>query len=257
MLSIKPTYVKAYKIPQQIPLSLITWFFILFGLHSSWQCCCVCVMRCFRCSCLLPVKIFVISRLQCWTNVWTHSHLSLALPRDILCWNVYPAYLKQLASMSSSGRESCSLWFFTFHPLGSRCGPRSCVYAVRGDAWRQTSTPHPNNGLFLCSPLLSRLIIRIVSQGEWGCNMSYKLLWGLSLNFVLLTLPFTLAFTISLVPLCGECGIWWLCTWRGKGNENTTHFLRMPWMQIEPRQGEYHNDIIHVAHLICFKWNLD
>ena len=108
-------------------------------------------------------KIFVISRVPSRTNVSAYSHLSPALPRDIVCWNVYPGYLQQLASMSSPRRESCPLWFFTFHPLGSRCGPLSCVYAARGDAWRQTSTPHPNNGLFLCSPLLSGLIIRVVS----------------------------------------------------------------------------------------------
>lgn len=167
------------------------------------MCLCLCVMRCFRRSSMLPVKIFVISRVPCRTNVSTYGHLSPALPRDILCWNVYPGYLKQLASMSSFGRKSCPLWFFTFHPLGSRCGPRSCVYAARGDAWRQTSTPHPNNGLFLRSPLLSRLIIRIVSQGEWGCNMSYKLLWGPSLNSLLLTLPFTLTFAVALgLSLC-------------------------------------------------------
>lgn len=104
--------------------------------------------------------------------------------------------------MSFSGSESCPLWFFTFHPLGSRCGPRPCVYAARGDAWRQTSTPHPNNGLCLCSPLLSRLIIRIVSQGEWGCNAAYKLLRGPSLNSCGLTPPSLSLLLLLLAPLC-------------------------------------------------------
>lgn len=164
------------------------------------MCLCLCVVWCFRPSSVLPVKIFVISRVPCWINVWTYCHSSSAPPQDILGWSVYPGYLQQLASMSSSGSESCPLWFFTFHPLGFRCGPRTRVYAARGDAWRQTSTPHPNNGLLLCSPLLSRLIIRIVSQGEWGCNTSHKLLWGPSLNSCSHS-PFTLIFAVSLGPL--------------------------------------------------------
>lgn len=110
--------------------------------------------------------------------------------------------------MSFSGSESCPLWFFTFHPLGSRCGPQPCVYAVRGDAWRQTSTPHPNNGLLLCSPLLGRLIIRIVSQGEWGCNVQTAL--RPQSNLSCSHSPLTLA------SCCFSCApppsftIWWL-----------------------------------------------
>lgn len=134
--------------------------------------------------------------------------------------------------MLSSGRESCPLWFFTFHPLGCRCGPQLCVYAARGDAWRQTSTPHPNNGLLLCSPLLSRLIIRIVSQGEWGCNMSYKLLWGPSLNSCSHS-PFSLAFAVSLGPPIADYVLYGdYIKWRREGNENASHFLTMWWGRV-------------------------
>lgn len=97
--------------------------------------------------------------------------------------------------------KSCPLWFFTFRLLRPRCGPRPCVYAARGDAWRQTSTPHPNNGPLLCLPLFCRLIIRIVS-GEWGCNTSYKLLWGPSLNSLVFALP---SLSLLSLPRSAEC----------------------------------------------------
>lgn len=59
--------------------SLVTWCSILFRLHSSQQCVCLCVMWFFRHSPMLPAKIFVISRVPCWTTVWTYSHSSLAV----------------------------------------------------------------------------------------------------------------------------------------------------------------------------------
>lgn len=86
-------------------------------------------------------------------------------------------YLQHLASMLPPWK-SCPLWFFTFGLLRPRCGPGPCVYAARGDAWRQTSTPHPNNGPLLRLPPLRWLIIRIVSEGKWGRNARRKALRG-------------------------------------------------------------------------------
>lgn len=76
--------------------------------------------------------------------------------------------------MSSCRSKSSPMWFFTLCPLGCRCGLHTGVYAARGDAWRQTSTPHLNSRQSLCSPLLSRLIIRNLSQGHWGYNVPLK-----------------------------------------------------------------------------------
>lgn len=160
--------------------------------------------------------------------------------------------------MSSSGRKSCPSWFFTFHPPGFRCGPQPCVYAVRGGAWRQTSTPHPNNGLLPCSPLLSRLIIRIVSQGEWGCNMSYKQLWGPTLNPLLLTLPYSHFWCFSWPPFADYMLYGDYITWSRQGNENTIRVLKT-WhvfpcgMQInETTINRYHSSVIQVVLLWCF-----
>lgn len=102
---------------------LITLFSLLFRFDSSHHCVCVYVSSdasdLFPLS-LLPAQIFVIAIVP---RLSRHPFV-LGLHHETYLSEVFtPGYLEQLASISSSGNESCPLWFFTFHPLGPRCGP--------------------------------------------------------------------------------------------------------------------------------------
>lgn len=151
---------------------------LLFRLQSPQQCVCLCALRRFRHPSWYAVRIFPISQVPCRSDVWSCSHLSPASNRwGIFGWNVYSRVLTTLG-FHVAPLEVVPVVIFHFGPLGPRCGPGPCVYAARGDAWRQTSTPHPNNGPLLGLPPLCWLIIRIVSKGKWGRNAPRKALWS-------------------------------------------------------------------------------
>lgn len=172
------------------------------------MCLCLCITRCFLPSTVTTKDFchFKSSLLDQSLNLQpfvfgsTRRHTSLkCLPRVLITISFHVVLWKRVLPIV----------IFHFSPAWIQVWSSACVYAVRGDAWCQTSTPHPNNGLLLCSPLLGRLIIRIVSPGEICCNMSLKLLWGPSPNSRSHS-ALTLTFSVSLGPLCKLCAIWWL-----------------------------------------------
>lgn len=129
---------------------------------------CLCAVRSFRCPFWCLAKIFLISQGPREATSEVSPHPSPASNRwGIFVWNVYSRVLTTLG-FRVAPREVVPVVIFHFGPLGTRCGPGMCVYAAQGDAWRQTSTPHPNNRPPLCLPPLCWLIIRIVSRAKWG-----------------------------------------------------------------------------------------
>lgn len=110
-------------------------------------------------SSLLPLKRVVIQAQCC-------GHLSLPVSWHVLDGNVYSrVFATIIRAIVSSPLESESypLRFVTMTCLDPGVVLKHVFMLLKGDAWSQTSTPHPNNGaLVLFSLAFSRLIISLV-----------------------------------------------------------------------------------------------
>lgn len=121
----------------------------------------------FRCYPKLPVSFLVVA----CKDLLFQRRVQLVSEPATICLCLYGE--TYFAEMFTSAPKTISfhvvLWrsvlpivIFHVSPAWIQVWSADCVYAAQGDAWRQTSTPHPNNWLLLCWPLLSRLIIRVV-----------------------------------------------------------------------------------------------
>lgn len=121
----------------------------------------------FRCYPKLPVSFLIVA----CKDLLFQRRVQLVSEPATICLCLYGE--TYFAEMFTSAPKTISfhvvLWrsvlpivIFHVSPAWIQVWSADCVYAAQGDAWRQTSTPHPNNWLLLCWPLLSRLIIRVV-----------------------------------------------------------------------------------------------